>query len=124
MGDIFKEIKQTTSPKEAADEFIEIPISDKTSVEKIILYHTEYIKNWGSKELIKGTKTDIYNIVLYNLEWTAKEYGFHYFSVDQGQIEGSSRITPVTDSNGTAIVCWLAKNVYYLCGNKYLINTK
>lgn len=118
MPDYFFDI-QTSSPKEAADTLFNNALSfvPDQSVESIRSSFEGYKGPWGSTKLIKGNKTELYEIVLRNLEWTQKTAGFQYFTVHVRDQQKLAQVISWSDSKGASACVWRNKEELYLCGN-------
>ena len=109
----------TKSPKEAVDFLFEkaLPSIDEQTVEQIEAhYDWSFVRQWNSKKLVNGTKTELYNNILKNLEWTSQEIGFSHFRVQYHQ-PGMWIIAITEADKGASVQIWRAKDCYYLCGN-------
>jgi hypothetical protein len=112
---------QTSSPKEAIDGLFEkaLPLIPESTIEAIQAHYEGFIGPWESKKLINGTKAELYEKVLYNLEWTAREPGFYYFTVHVRPQTALAQIIAWADIKGASVCIWRTKDSYYLCGNKF-----
>jgi hypothetical protein len=112
---------QTSSPKEAADALFKkaLPLIPKSTIEAIQAHYEGFIGAWGARKLINGTKTALYDKVLYNLEWSSREPGFHYFTVHVRPQMELAQIITWADIKGASVCIWRTKDSYYLCGNKF-----
>jgi hypothetical protein len=112
---------QTSSPKEAADSLFKkaLPLVPESGIEEIEYHYRGFVGPWGAKKLINGNPMELYEKVLFNLEWTAREPGFRHFTVHVRPQMALAQIISWSDGKGASVSIWRAKDTYYLCGNTF-----
>jgi hypothetical protein len=57
-------------------------------------------------------------IVRPNLEWSAKEPGFHHFTLAARPNMGLAQVMTWCDGRGASFCVWRSADGFHLCGNK------
>jgi hypothetical protein len=114
----FERLETTSAEAATAALFDEalprVPVWDERSIR---LAHRGFVEAWSSRELITGPKADLRRRVRLNLEWTAREPGFHHFEVFVSDQTGAGEVVSWADDRAASVCLWRSRSSLYLCGN-------
>ena len=111
----------TTSARKATNALFNkalrfVPIWDENRIQDEF---EGFVRSWGSRDLIKGTRYDLRKRVLSNLQKTTRESGFNEFGILVSEEMGLAQVITQSTGGGASVCLWRTADSIYLCGNSY-----